>query len=206
MTIEDDIAFLSQVPVLRRLGAPALRILAIGAEAYSVEAGQVLFAAGDAADCAYVVQQGSFQLTPERASDADLVAGPGACSAKAPCWCNRSGPPRRSRARMPSCCASRAPCFCGCWTAIRRRRCACASLSRRAPTNGRARWRTSAPRSPAIPGRALSFSILALPAVLDFQAHQPRQQGRRIELSDHAFQIGETARQGMERHDVAVAQ
>jgi len=49
MTIEDDIAFLSQVPVLRRLGAPALRILAIGAEAYSVEAGQVLFAAGDAA-------------------------------------------------------------------------------------------------------------------------------------------------------------
>ena len=48
MTIEDDIAFLSQVPVLRRLGAPALRILAIGAEAYSVEAGQTLFAAGDA--------------------------------------------------------------------------------------------------------------------------------------------------------------
>jgi CRP-like cAMP-binding protein len=78
MTIEDDIAFLSQVPVLRRLGAPALRILAIGAEAYSVEAGQVLFAAGDAADCAYVVQQGSFQITPERAADADLVAEAGA--------------------------------------------------------------------------------------------------------------------------------
>jgi CRP-like cAMP-binding protein len=78
MTIEDDIAFLSQVPVLRRLGAPALRILAIGAEAYSVEAGQVLFAAGDAADCAYVVQQGSFQLTPDRVADADLVAEPGA--------------------------------------------------------------------------------------------------------------------------------
>jgi CRP-like cAMP-binding protein len=77
MAIEDDIAFLSQVPVLRRLGAPALRILAIGAEAYSVEAGQTLFAAGDAADCAYVVQQGSFALTPERANDADLVAEPG---------------------------------------------------------------------------------------------------------------------------------
>jgi CRP-like cAMP-binding protein len=77
MTIEDDIAFLSQVPVLRRLGAPAVRILAIGAEAYSVEAGQTLFAAGDAADCAYVVQQGSFQITPERTADADLVAEPG---------------------------------------------------------------------------------------------------------------------------------
>ncbi len=78
MTIEDDIAFLSQVPVLRRLGAPALRILAIGAEAYSVESGQTLFAAGDAADCAYVVQRGSFQITPDRAADADLVAETGA--------------------------------------------------------------------------------------------------------------------------------
>jgi CRP-like cAMP-binding protein len=78
MTIEDDIAFLSQVPVLRRLGAPALRILAIGAEAYSVEAGQMLFATGEAADCAYVVQHGSFALKPERAADAELVAEPGA--------------------------------------------------------------------------------------------------------------------------------
>jgi hypothetical protein len=32
MTIEDDIAFLGRVPVLQRLGAGALRILAIGAE------------------------------------------------------------------------------------------------------------------------------------------------------------------------------
>jgi CRP-like cAMP-binding protein len=73
MTIEDDIAFLSQVPVLRRLGAPALRILAIGAEVYSVEAGQVLFAIGDAADCAYIVQQGSFQVTPERPGDTEQI-------------------------------------------------------------------------------------------------------------------------------------
>jgi CRP-like cAMP-binding protein len=78
MTIEDDIAFLSQVPVLRRLGAPALRILAIGAEAYSVEAGQALFAAGEAADCAYVVQQGSFQVTPERTEEPELIAEQGA--------------------------------------------------------------------------------------------------------------------------------
>ena len=47
MTIEDDIAFLERIPVLRRLGAPALRILAIGAEGYRVEQGQVLFNAGD---------------------------------------------------------------------------------------------------------------------------------------------------------------
>ena len=49
MTIEDDIAFLERIPVLRRLGAPALRILTIGAEGYRVEPGQVLFMAGDVA-------------------------------------------------------------------------------------------------------------------------------------------------------------
>jgi CRP-like cAMP-binding protein len=74
MTIEDDIAFLERVPVLRRLGAPALRILAIGAESYSVEAGQLLFTAGEAADCAYVVQQGSIHLRPERPADGELIA------------------------------------------------------------------------------------------------------------------------------------
>lgn len=76
MTIEDDIAFLEQIPILRRLGAPALRILAIGAEGYRVEPGQVLFTAGDAADCAYAVQEGSFALRTER-GEAEVIAGPG---------------------------------------------------------------------------------------------------------------------------------
>ncbi len=77
MTIDDDIAFLERVPILRRLGAPALRILAIGAESYAVEAGQLLFAAGEAADCAYIVQQGSFTLMPERSGEGEVVAEPG---------------------------------------------------------------------------------------------------------------------------------
>ncbi len=77
MTIEDDIAFLEQVPILRRLGGDALRILAIGAESYSVPADQVLFTAGDAADCAFIVQQGSFALKPPRPSDGEIVATPG---------------------------------------------------------------------------------------------------------------------------------
>lgn len=75
MTIESDIAFLEQVPTLRRLGAPALRILAIGAESYAVEAGQLLFAIGEPADCAYVVQQGSFSLWGEPPEQGELVAG-----------------------------------------------------------------------------------------------------------------------------------
>ncbi|MGC1778205.1 MAG: cyclic nucleotide-binding domain-containing protein [Xanthobacteraceae bacterium] len=77
MTIEDDIAFLEQVPMLRRLGVDALRILAIGAESYSVPSDQVLFAAGDAADCAFIVQQGSFTLKPLRPSEGEVVATPG---------------------------------------------------------------------------------------------------------------------------------
>ena len=77
MTIEDDIAFLDGIPILHRLGAPALRILAIGAEGYRLEAGQVLFTAGDVADGAYVVQRGSFTLRPERGGGAEIIAGPG---------------------------------------------------------------------------------------------------------------------------------
>jgi CRP-like cAMP-binding protein len=77
MTIEDDIAFLERIPILRRLGAAGLRILAIGAESYSLEPGQVLFNAGEAADGAYVIQHGSVTLRPEKAGEADLIAGPG---------------------------------------------------------------------------------------------------------------------------------
>jgi len=77
MTIEDDIAFLERLPVLRRLGAPAVRILAIGVESYSIQAGEVLFTAGEAADCAYIVQRGSLTLKPQRAGDHDIIAEPG---------------------------------------------------------------------------------------------------------------------------------
>jgi len=76
MTIEDEIAFLEGIATLRRLGTPALRILAIGAEGYRLEPGQVLFNAGDTADCAYAIQEGSFALKPER-SDDEIIAGPG---------------------------------------------------------------------------------------------------------------------------------
>jgi CRP-like cAMP-binding protein len=77
MTIEDDIAFLERVPVLRRLGVGALRILAIGAESYTVDDGQVLFNAGDPADCAYVVQDGSFTLDSGRPNEPEIIAGVG---------------------------------------------------------------------------------------------------------------------------------
>jgi CRP-like cAMP-binding protein len=77
MTIEEDIAFLERIPFLRQLGRPAMRILAIGAESYSVEPGQILFTAGEAADGAYIVQYGSIGLRQNGLNEAEIIAGPG---------------------------------------------------------------------------------------------------------------------------------
>ena len=79
MTIDDDIAFFEKVPTLSLLGRGALRILAIGAESRFVHGGEVLFYAGDQADSAYVIQEGSFGLRPERpdGEGREVVAGRG---------------------------------------------------------------------------------------------------------------------------------
>jgi CRP-like cAMP-binding protein len=78
MPLEDDIAFLEQVPSLALLGRAALRILAIGAETKKVPSGAVLFYAGDLADCGYVIQEGSFMLEADRRGKAEeTYAGPG---------------------------------------------------------------------------------------------------------------------------------
>jgi CRP-like cAMP-binding protein len=77
MTIEDDIAFLERVPILRRLGGGALRSLAIAAEAQIIQAGEVLFNAGDAADGAFMIRQGSLNLKPLRNDEPEVIAGPG---------------------------------------------------------------------------------------------------------------------------------
>jgi len=74
MTIEDDIAFFERVPTLNMLGRAALRILAIGAESRYVHSGEVLFSAGDVADSAFVVQEGTFSLTARQAEGGDSVA------------------------------------------------------------------------------------------------------------------------------------
>ena len=75
MTIEDEIAFLEQVPFFRCLSGGALRSLAIAAESHAVQPGEVLFTAGEAADRAYVIRQGSVSLKPERGEE--IIAGPG---------------------------------------------------------------------------------------------------------------------------------
>jgi len=78
VSIEDDIFVIEQVPTLRSLGREALRILAIGAESRLVRRGEVLFMAGETADCGYVVQDGTFRLEGASKSLGEIVVGPGA--------------------------------------------------------------------------------------------------------------------------------
>jgi CRP-like cAMP-binding protein len=77
VSIEDDIQAIERVPTLRALGAEALRILAIGAESRVVAEGQVLFTAGETADCGYIVQDGSFRLEGGSKALGDVIAHPG---------------------------------------------------------------------------------------------------------------------------------
>lgn len=78
MTIEDDIAFFERVPTLGLIGRTALRIIAIGSESKYVHSGEVLYVAGDEADCGYVIQEGSFDLKPAtEGGGPDTIAGPG---------------------------------------------------------------------------------------------------------------------------------
>jgi CRP-like cAMP-binding protein len=79
VALEDDIAFLAEVPTFALLGRQALRILAIGAESRKIPSGAVLFYAGDLADCGYVVQDGSFLLEGDRPgrNDGRLVGSGG---------------------------------------------------------------------------------------------------------------------------------
>ena len=78
MSIDEDIAILEQVPMLRVLGRGALRMIAMGAETREVQPGEILFRPGDRFDCAYVVQEGTFRLSVDPAlSGRAIEVGPG---------------------------------------------------------------------------------------------------------------------------------
>jgi CRP-like cAMP-binding protein len=79
MTLEDDIAFFERVPLLAALGRQALRVLAIGAETKQLPSGAVLHYAGEVADGAYLVQEGTLLLEPGTLAEGrDYTVGPGA--------------------------------------------------------------------------------------------------------------------------------
>lgn len=79
MGIDDDIAVLEQVPMLRALGRGALRLIALGAETREVRSGEVLFRPGERIDGAYVVQDGRFELCADPGQPGKVIeVGPGA--------------------------------------------------------------------------------------------------------------------------------
>ena len=78
MSIDDDIAVLEQVPMLKALGRSALRLIALGAETRDLKDGEMLFRPGERIDGAYVIQAGRFALSADPAQPGKpLEAGPG---------------------------------------------------------------------------------------------------------------------------------
>jgi CRP-like cAMP-binding protein len=63
VTIEEDIAFLAQIPIFAQFGYAALQIVAIGSEARHLADGEILFHAGQTTDAGYVIQEGSLAFT-----------------------------------------------------------------------------------------------------------------------------------------------
>ena len=78
MSVDQDIAILEQVPMLRVLGRAVLRMIAMGAETRAVHTGEMLYGPYEKPDCAFVVQDGMFALSidPEN-SQRVIEAGPG---------------------------------------------------------------------------------------------------------------------------------
>ncbi|MCY0148998.1 cyclic nucleotide-binding domain-containing protein [Hoeflea sp. G2-23] len=63
MSLNDDIALLSTVPLFHEIGEDKLRLIAFGAERRKLQPGQMLFREKTPADCAFVVASGKFELT-----------------------------------------------------------------------------------------------------------------------------------------------
>ena len=103
MTIEDDIAFLERIPILRRLGAAgAAHPRHRRRKLRDLEPGEVLFAAGDLGRrrlrrAARFVQSAA----AERAGEADVIAGPGTLLGEIGAAGGNAAPGHRARrARM----------------------------------------------------------------------------------------------------------
>lgn len=77
MSIDDDIALLERVPLLRLLGRQALRVMAIGADQRDIMRGDFLFSEGEGSEGGYVVQRGNFKISSSDDEVRAVFAGPG---------------------------------------------------------------------------------------------------------------------------------
>jgi CRP-like cAMP-binding protein len=102
MALEDDIAILSQAPLLNLLDRDALRLVSFAAENRTLRAGDMLFRKGDRSDGGYVVSRGAIALDAnDDGSPATFIAGPGALIGQMALF-TRIARPATATAREPS--------------------------------------------------------------------------------------------------------
>ena len=62
MTLNEESSFLGKVPLFQELEPSRLKLLAFTSEMINFQDGEVLFKAGDAGDCAYVIMEGEVEI------------------------------------------------------------------------------------------------------------------------------------------------
>ncbi|MEO1746485.1 MAG: cyclic nucleotide-binding domain-containing protein [Pseudomonadota bacterium] len=73
MSLDDDIDLIASAPVFSQLSAEQLRLLAFGAERMTFRSGRTIFRQNDAADCGYVIADGTIHLFVETEQGAKFV-------------------------------------------------------------------------------------------------------------------------------------
>lgn len=74
MALDDDIAILSQTPLLALMGRDALRLISFAAERRTLAAGEALFRRGAETDGGYVVLSGTLALAPRHPRGEPVLA------------------------------------------------------------------------------------------------------------------------------------
>lgn len=78
MALEEDVRILSGVRLFDGFSQEQLRLLAFGGEAMRLPMRRVLYREGDEADCAFVIVDGSVDLSQERKGQRNLIRRVGA--------------------------------------------------------------------------------------------------------------------------------
>ena len=144
MTIEDDIAFLERVPISVASAAAHCASSPSAPRAIQCKPASYCLRRASLADCAYVVQQGSFDLYPGRVREGAVVIGPGTLLGETRVARRRRSGRRRRRPAKDS--TVRAPFAHDVSEDARklsRRRATVRDLISREPINGRSEWKKS---------------------------------------------------------------
>ena len=74
MQLADETDLLRKIPMFAKLEMSKLKLLAFTSEIVNYDAGEELFHAGDAADCAYVIMQGAVDIVNDTSTGRIVVS------------------------------------------------------------------------------------------------------------------------------------